>query len=73
MEDISKGLWEDKESFKSLNLKAKGKELNQGGLHPLMKLRTQFRIILLEMGFKEMDTKKYVESSFWNFDSLFQP
>lgn len=32
-----------------------------------------FREILLEMGFNEMPTDKYVESSFWNFDTLFQP
>ena len=38
-----------------------------------MKLRTKFRHILLEMGFKEMDTNRYVESSYWNFDTLFQP
>jgi phenylalanyl-tRNA synthetase alpha chain len=25
------------------------------------------------MGFTEMPTNRYVESSFWNFDSLFQP
>jgi phenylalanyl-tRNA synthetase alpha subunit len=25
------------------------------------------------MGFSEMPTNNYVESSFWNFDSLFQP
>lgn len=25
------------------------------------------------MGFEEMATDKYVESSFWNFDALFQP
>lgn len=25
------------------------------------------------MGFQEMPTNNYVESSFWNFDSLFQP
>lgn len=25
------------------------------------------------MGFEEMNTSRYVESSFWNFDSLFQP
>src|ERR1700722_7582083 len=25
------------------------------------------------MGFEEMPTNNYVESSFWNFDSLFQP
>jgi phenylalanyl-tRNA synthetase alpha chain len=27
----------------------------------------------MEMGFEEMPTAKWVESSFWNFDSLFQP
>jgi phenylalanyl-tRNA synthetase alpha chain len=27
----------------------------------------------MEMGFDEMPTNKWVESSFWNFDSLFQP
>jgi len=25
------------------------------------------------MGFNEMPTDRYVESSFWNFDALFQP
>jgi phenylalanyl-tRNA synthetase alpha chain len=25
------------------------------------------------MGFTEMPTNNYVESSFWNFDALFQP
>lgn len=25
------------------------------------------------MGFSEMNTGNYVESSFWNFDALFQP
>lgn len=27
----------------------------------------------MEMGFEEMPTNKWVESSFWNFDALFQP
>ena len=27
----------------------------------------------MEMGFAEMPTSKWVESSFWNFDALFQP
>lgn len=93
-----------------------------GHLHPLMKVRTQFRQIFLEMGlvprklfnyayclfltysysivwmncnwllnlfyavmlhnkllftavcrFTEMPTNNFIESSFWNFDSLFQP
>jgi len=39
----------------------------------LMKVRSVYRNILLEMGFSEMKTNNYVESSFWNFDSLFQP
>jgi phenylalanyl-tRNA synthetase alpha chain len=44
-----------------------------GFLHPLMQVRTEFRKILVGMGFEEMPTSKWVESSFWNFDSLFQP
>ena len=42
-------------------------------MHPLLKVRELFREILLEMGFNEMPTDKFVESSFWNFDTLFQP
>jgi phenylalanyl-tRNA synthetase alpha chain len=38
-----------------------------------MKVRTQLRQIFLEMGFEEMQTNNWVESSFWNFDTLFQP
>ncbi|XP_039064306.1 phenylalanine--tRNA ligase alpha subunit, cytoplasmic-like [Hibiscus syriacus] len=29
--------------------------------------------IFLQMGFEEMPTNNLVESSFWNFDALFQP
>lgn len=36
-------------------------------------VRTQFRKIFTQMGFEEMPTSNYVESSFWNFDALFQP
>lgn len=73
IEDMNSDLWKNKEDFKPLNFKARGKELAVGGLHPLMKLRSEFRSILLEMGFEEMQTNNFVESSFWNFDSLFQP
>merc|ERR1719266_3224121 len=38
-----------------------------------MKVRSEFREVLLLMGFEEMPTNQYVESSFFNFDSLFQP
>jgi hypothetical protein len=36
-------------------------------------VRTQYRKIFVSMGFEEMPTNNYVESSFWNFDALFQP
>ena len=38
-----------------------------------MKVRAMFREIFLEMGFEQMATQQFVESSFWNFDALFQP
>eukprot|EP01098_Paradermamoeba_levis_P002053 TRINITY_DN1240_c0_g2_i2.p1 TRINITY_DN1240_c0_g2~~TRINITY_DN1240_c0_g2_i2.p1 ORF type:complete len:258 (+),score=99.44 TRINITY_DN1240_c0_g2_i2:91-774(+) len=59
--------------FKSYNLEALGKPTSGGYLHPLMKVRAEIKEILLEMGFEEMPTNNYVESSFWNFDALFQP
>lgn len=60
-------------TFKPLNLKAKGKRPNLGTLHNVTKVRNNMKQILLEMGFEEMPTNKWIESSFWNFDSLFQP
>jgi phenylalanyl-tRNA synthetase alpha chain len=59
--------------MKKVNLNAAGQVTNGGHLHPLLKVRTQFRQTLIEMGFNEMPTDKFVESGFWNFDSLFQP
>ena len=73
MDDIVSGNWKDPKDFKAMNLNSKGNTLDNGGLHPLMKMRTAFREILVEMGFNEMRTNRFVESSFWNFDSLFQP
>lgn len=64
--------WSDL-SFKAVNLKAMGAPVGGGNFHPLLKVRAEFRRILMEMGFEEMPTSKWVESSFWNFDALFQP
>jgi hypothetical protein len=69
---LRSGDWATK-SFKDYNFQAKGRLPDWGSLHPLLKVRTQLRNILLEMGFEEMPTNKWVESSFWNFDALFQP
>lgn len=59
--------------FKPINLKSMGAPVEGGSYHPLLKVRAEFRRILMEMGFEEMPTSKWVESSFWNFDALFQP
>uniref|UniRef100_A0A7N8YBB5 phenylalanine--tRNA ligase n=1 Tax=Mastacembelus armatus TaxID=205130 RepID=A0A7N8YBB5_9TELE len=66
------GSWREKK-FKPYNFEAMGVAPDCGHLHPLLKVRTQFRQIFLEMGFTEMPTNNFIESSFWNFDSLFQP
>ena len=66
------GSWKSK-NFKPYNFQALGIPPSCGHLHPLMKVRAEYRQIFLEMGFEEMPTNNYVESSFWNFDSLFQP
>ncbi|CAM6006544.1 unnamed protein product [Sphagnum balticum] len=69
---IADGSWEKLE-FKQFNPTAKGQEVESGNLHPLIKTKEQFVSVLLDMGFEEMQTDRYVESSFWNFDALFQP
>lgn len=71
-EMISSGSWRDR-PFKPYNFLAHGILPDSGHLHPLLKVRTQFRQIFLEMGFTEMPTDNFIESSFWNFDALFQP
>jgi len=71
-EMISSGAWKTA-AFKPYNFDALGISPNGGHLHPLLKVRAEYRQIFLEMGFTEMPTNNYVESSFWNFDALFQP
>ncbi|XP_060802019.1 phenylalanine--tRNA ligase alpha subunit [Amyelois transitella] len=71
-EMLQTGSWKTLE-FKPYNFDALGQPPECGHLHPLLKVRSEFREIFLEMGFTEMPTNMYVESSFWNFDALFQP
>lgn len=59
--------------FKAYNYSAAGLLPTGGHLHPLLKVREQYREIFFALGFSEMPTNQYVESSFWNFDALFQP
>ncbi|GAA5950639.1 hypothetical protein JCM21900_002537 [Sporobolomyces salmonicolor] len=72
VELLNSGAWE-KSAFKKYNFEAEGAPTLGGALHPLMKVREEFRNIFFEMGFTEMPTNRFVESSFWCFDSLFVP
>lgn len=69
---IQSGDWE-KTTLKKYNFNSFGLDAKRGHIHPLLKVREQFRQIFLEMGFTEMPTNKYVESCFWNFDTLVVP
>ena len=69
---LSNDKWENAK-FSKYNYNALGKEVPNGALHRLLCVRSQIREIFLEQGFEEMPTNNFVESSFWNFDSLFQP
>jgi len=48
------------------------KRVNPGKIHPYQRLIDEMRRVLLDMGFTEM-AGGIVQSSFWNFDALFQP
>lgn len=69
---IASGAWKTA-TFKPYNFKALGADQSAGALHPLNKVRHEFRQIFFEMGFEEMPTNKFVETGFWNFDALFVP
>lgn len=59
--------------FKPYNFNSQGVPPQSGALHPLSKVREEFRQIFFSMGFTEMPTNRYVETGFWNFDTLFVP
>lgn len=71
-EMLTSGSWKTA-TYKRYNFDAEGTPTNGGALHPLLKVREEFRNIFFEMGFAEMPTSNYVESGFWNFDALFVP
>ncbi|KAJ3088994.1 hypothetical protein HK102_007446 [Quaeritorhiza haematococci] len=71
-EMLQSGNWKTA-TFKKYNFTALGVPPTGGHVHPLLKVREEFRQIFFELGFEEMPTNRFVESSFWNFDALFQP
>ncbi|KAF2859419.1 hypothetical protein K470DRAFT_271591 [Piedraia hortae CBS 480.64] len=71
-EMLMDGSWKTA-NFKPYNFNALGEPQPSGALHPLNKVRKEFRRIFLDLGFMEMPTSNYVDSGFWNFDALFVP
>ncbi|QPG75164.1 Phenylalanyl-tRNA synthetase, beta subunit, cytoplasmic [Brettanomyces nanus] len=71
-EMIQTGSW-TKAAFKPYNFNSEGVLPHSGALHPLNKVREEFRQIFFSLGFSEMPSNQYVESGFWNFDTLFVP
>jgi len=69
---LASGAWKTA-AFKPYNFKSLGADQHAGALHPLNKVRHEFRQIFFEMGFEEMPTNRFVETGFWNFDALFVP
>ncbi|KAH3679859.1 hypothetical protein WICMUC_000602 [Wickerhamomyces mucosus] len=66
------GAWE-KANFKPYNFNSEGVLPESGALHPLNKVREEFRQIFFSLGFSEMPSNQYVDTGFWNFDTLFVP
>ncbi len=54
------------------NVNIEGSDAPLGKKHPLTKMSDRIKKIMAELGFEEMEGS-VVESSFWNFDALFQP
>ena len=69
---LATGAWKTVK-LKPYNFQAKGALTPSGALHPLNKVRHEFRQIFFEMGFEEMPTNNFVETGFWNFDALYVP
>lgn len=68
---IRSGVWK-KIKLKPYNVSAPGKPPLSGKKHPLTILIEKTREIFFDLGFQEA-SGPIVESSFWNFDALYQP
>ncbi len=68
---LKSGAWKEKK-FRPYRLDITPKPLYGTKIHPYRRLIEQMRQIFLEMGFTEIKGG-IIQSSFWNFDALFQP
>ena len=70
-EHLKEGQWKSLE-YRPYDINAEAPVIFAGKKHPLRVIIDEIREIFLNMGFSE-DNGEFVESAFWNFDSLFQP
>lgn len=70
-EMLKDGSWRNVQ-FRPYDVTAAAEPVSPGKIHPLVSVFEKTRRVFLEMGFEETESG-YVESSFWDFDALFQP
>jgi len=68
---ITSGKWKGAR-LREYDTAAPGERLFPGKKHPLKQVISRIREIFIELGFEEMEGD-LIQSSFWNFDALFQP
>ncbi|GIX60929.1 phenylalanyl-tRNA synthetase alpha chain A, putative [Babesia caballi] len=76
--DLTQELLQERKTWSAADMKpynffSSGKRIPRGALHPLTRTMREFREIFTSMGFEELDTANYVESSFLCFDALYIP
>lgn len=70
-EHLLNGSWKGAE-FLKYDVKIPSENIFSAKIHPYERIISQCRKIFFEMGFTEIKGD-YVQTSFWNFDALFQP
>jgi phenylalanyl-tRNA synthetase alpha chain len=68
---LQDGKWKNV-AFKQYDIQADVDPMPIGRIHPFQRVLNQVREIFYGMGFSEI-ASPHVESSFWDFDALFQP
>jgi len=68
---IITGKWQQVK-LRKFNVTAPGPAVYPGKIHPVQQIIQRIREIFLEMGFTEI-RGPIVQTTFWNFDALFQP
>ncbi|MEW6253155.1 MAG: phenylalanine--tRNA ligase subunit alpha, partial [Planctomycetota bacterium] len=68
---LAEGGWREVE-LQPYDVTLAAKKLYPGKEHPFQRTLERVRRVFLEMGFEEI-VSPWVESSFWDFDALFQP